>query len=166
MKKSTLSLGLTCFCLVLAAIQPASAAAGIAECSLPVKPITPAQRQEIRRLLSDSKAIANIGRLNETIGSLRLDGMPKSQIADQLVGAYCPMLAQDSSLTEAEKTARLQHFSSQVTQLVYSVESGLDIIINVALTPDLVAILNATASKQGLSSAAWIAMTVENALQQ
>ena len=32
--------------------------------------------------------------------------------------------------------------------------------------PDVVAVLNETASKQGLSGAAWIAMTVENALQR
>ena len=31
--------------------------------------------------------------------------------------------------------------------------------------PDVVAVLNATASKQGLSGLAWIAMIVENALQ-
>jgi len=49
-----------------------------------------------------------------------------------------------------------------VTQLVYSLESGLD-VVNVPLTPDIVAVFNATASKHGLSGAAWIAMTVERA---
>jgi hypothetical protein len=76
------------------------------------------------------------------------------------------MIAQQSSLTEEKKTAHLRRFTAQVTQLVYSLQSGLDIIINVPLTPDVVAVLNATASKQGLSGAAWIAMTVENALQR
>jgi hypothetical protein len=76
------------------------------------------------------------------------------------------MVAQESSLTEAEKTRASSAFHRQVTQLVYSLESGLDIIINVPLTPDVAAILKATASKQGLSGAAWIAMTVENALQR
>ena len=56
--------------------------------------------------------------------------------------------------------------ASQITQLVYSLESGLDVIVNVPLAPDVVDALNATARKQGLSSPAWIAMTVENALQQ
>jgi hypothetical protein len=50
--------------------------------------------------------------------------------------------------------------------LVYSLESGLDVIINVSLTPDVVDAINATARKQGLSGPAWIAMTVENALQR
>ena len=164
--KSTLLCGLTCFGLILTAMLPASAAAEKFECALAVKPTTPAKLQEIQRLLPDGNAIANIGRLNATVGTLRQDGMSKSQIIDHLVGVYCPIVAQESSLTEAEKTEHLQRFTGQVTQLVYSLESGLDIIINVPLTPDVVAVLNATASKQGLSGAAWIAMTVENALQR
>lgn len=166
MNKSILLCGLTCFGLMLTAMPPARAAAEKFECPLPVKPTTPAKLQEIQRLFSDGNAMTNIERLNATVGTLRQDGMSRSQIIDQLVGVYCPMVAQGSSLTEAEKTAHLRRFPGQVTQLVYSLESGVDIIINVPLTPDVVAVLNATASKQGLSGAAWIAMTVENALQQ
>jgi len=42
----------------------------------------------------------------------------------------------------------------------------LDVIINVPLTPDVVDALNTTAREQGLSGPAWIAMTIENALQR
>jgi hypothetical protein len=166
MNKSTLLCGLTCFGLMLTAMPPASVAAEKFECPLPVKPTTPARLQEIQRLLPDGNAMADIGRLTATVGTLRQDGMSKSQIIEHLVGVYCPMVAQESSLTEAEKNAHLRRFTGQVTQLVYSLESGLDIIVNVPLSPDVVAVLNATASKQGLSGAAWIAMTVENALQR
>src|SRR5271154_6953820 len=166
MNKSTLFFSLTLFGLILTAMPPAGSAAEQFECPRPVKPTTPAKLQEIQRLLPDSNAMADIGRLSATIGTLRRDGMPKSLIIDHLVGAYCPLVAQESSLTEAEKVAHLRHFTGEVIQLVYSLESGLDIIINVPLTPDVVAVLNATASKQGLSGAAWIAMTVENALQR
>ena len=69
-------------------------------------------------------------------------------------------------MTEAEKTALVRRFSGQVTRLVYSLESGLDIIINVPLTPDIVDAVNSIAGKQGLSGPAWIAMTIDNALQQ
>jgi hypothetical protein len=161
MNKSTLLCGLTCSGLMLTVMPPVGVAAEKFECPLPVKPTTPAKLQEIQRLLPDDNAMANIERLNATIGALRQGGMSKSLIIDHLVGAYCPMVAQ-----EAEKNAHLRRFTGQVTQLVYSLESGLDIIINVPLTPDVVAVLNETASKQGLSGAAWIAMTVENALQR
>ena len=116
-------------------------------------------------MLPDDNAMADIGRLTATVGTLRQDGMSKSQIIEHLVGVYCPMVAQESSLTEAEKNAHIRRFIGQVTQLVYSFESGLDIIINVPFTPDVVDAINARARKQGLSGPAWIAMTVENALQ-
>jgi hypothetical protein len=166
MNRSAVIVSLALSGLVLAAMPCAGAAAEKIECPLAVKPTTPAELQQIQGLLPDASAMADIGRLNATVSALRRDGMPKSLIIDHLVGVYCPMVAQESSLTEAEKTARLRRFTGQVTQLVYSLESGLDVIVNVPLTPDIVAVLNATASKQGLSGAAWIAMTVENALQR
>jgi hypothetical protein len=76
------------------------------------------------------------------------------------------MVVREASLTDAEKATRVARFSGQVTQLVYSLESGLDIIINVPLTPDIVDAVNDLAKKQGLSGPAWIAMTIDDALQQ
>jgi hypothetical protein len=151
---------------MLTAMPPVGVAAEKLECPLAVRPTTPAKLQEIQRLLPDGNTMADIVQLSATIGTLRQDGMSKSQIIDHLVGVYGPMVAQESSLTEAEKNAHLRRFTGQVTQLVYSLEIGLDIIVNVPLSPDVVAVLNATASKQGLSDAAWIAMTVEKALQR
>jgi hypothetical protein len=92
--------------------------------------------------------------------------MSKRLIVDHLIGAYCPRVVRDASLTEAEKGARVARFSGQVTQLVYSLESGLDIIINVPLTPDIADAVNDIAKKQGLAGPAWIAMTIDDALQQ
>ena len=126
----------------------------------------PSKLERIRALLPDANAMGSVERLNSTIDTLRRDGMAKSQIVSHLVGAYCPMVAQESSLTETEKAANVRRFAGQITQLVYSLESGLEVIINVPLTPDVVDAINATARKQGLSTPAWIAMTVENALQR
>jgi hypothetical protein len=128
---------------MLTAMPPARAAAEKFECPLAVKPTTPAKLQEIQRLLPDGNAMTNIERLNATVGTLRHDGMSKSQIIDHLVGVYCPVVAQESSITEAEKATHLRRFTGQVTRLVYSLESGLDVIINVPLTPDVVALLDA-----------------------
>jgi hypothetical protein len=154
---------LTFFGLALFLV-PTSAAAKF-ECPSPFKPSTPAKFTEIKSLLPDGKAMADVGRLNATIDILRREGMPKSQIIDHLISAYCPMVAQESSLTEAEKSADVRRWAGWMTQLVYSLESGLDIIINVPFTPDVVDAINAKARKQGLSGPAWISMTVENALQ-
>jgi hypothetical protein len=90
MNKSALLCSLTCFGLMLTAMPPASAAAEKFGCPLAVKPTMPAKLQEIQRLLPDDNAMADIGRLNATIGALLQDGMSKSQIIDHLVGVYCP----------------------------------------------------------------------------
>jgi hypothetical protein len=155
-------LSLTLFSLTLV---PAVAAEKF-ECPSPFKPNTPAKLEEIKGLLPNVNAMADIAQLNVTIDTLRREGMPKNLIIDHLIGAYCPMIAQGTSLTESEKAAVVRRFSGQVTRLVYSLESGLDIIINVPLTPDVVDAVNRIAGKQGLSGPAWIAMTIDNALQQ
>jgi hypothetical protein len=162
MNKIQFLLSLTLFSLTLV---PADAAEKF-ECPSPFKPNTPAKLEEIKGLLPDVNAMADIGQLNVTIDTLRREGMPKNLIIDHLIGAYCPMIAREASLTESEKAALVRRFSGQVTQLVYSLESGLDIIINVPLTPDIVDAVNSIARKQGLSGPAWIAMTIDNALQQ
>jgi S-methylmethionine-dependent homocysteine/selenocysteine methylase len=126
---------------------------------------TPAMLAEIKSQLPDGNAMSDVGRLTSTIDALRRKGLPKSRIINQLTGAYCPIVAQDRSLSAAEKAANVRRFSVQVSQLVYSLESGLDVIINVPFTPDVVDAIDARERKQGLSGPAWISMTVENALQ-
>ena len=156
---------LLCLTLLSLTLVPAVAAETF-ECPSPFKPNTPAKLEEIKGLLPNINAMADMGQLNVTIETLRREGMPKNLIIDHLIGAYCPMIAREASLTESEKAALVQRFSGQVTRLVYSLESGLDIIINVPLTPDVVDAVNSMARKQGLSGPARIAMTLDNALQQ
>ena len=126
----------------------------------------PAKLEQIRGLLPKADAMANDEQLSTLIASLRRDGMSKSLIIDHLVGAYCPMVVREAALDDTEKAARVRRFAGQVTRLVYSLASGLDIIVNVPLTPDIVDSVNSVAKEQGLSGPAWIAMTIDNALQQ
>ena len=151
--------------LFVLALAPAEAAAQF-ECPNPFTPTTPAKLEQVKGLLPNTNAMTDIGLLNVTIGTLRRDGMSKSLIIEHLIGAYCPMIARDAALTDSEKATLVQRFSGQVTRLVYSLESGLDIIINVPLTPDVVDAVNTIAKKQGLSGPAWIEMTIDKALQQ
>ena len=136
------------------------------ECPNSFTPTTSAKLEQVKSLLPDTNAMTDVGLLNVAIGTLRRDGMSKSLIIDHLIGAYCPMIARDAALTDADKATLVRRFSVEVTRLVYSLESGLDIIINVPLTPDVVDAVNSTAKEQGLSGPAWIAMTIDNALQQ
>jgi len=162
MTRSALLLSLTFFMLTTVP----GVGADKFECPSPFKPNTPAKLEQINGLLPNANAMSNINQLSDTIATLRRDGMSKRLIVDHLIGAYCPMVVQEASLTDAEKAARVARFSGQVTRLVYSLESGLDVIINVPLTPDIVDAVNGIAKKQGLSGPAWIAMTIDDALQQ
>ena len=153
------------FTFSMLTIVPAVAADKF-ECPSPFRPNTPAKLEQIKGLLPNANVMVNINQLSDTIATLRREGVSKRLTADHLIGAYCPMVVQEASLTDAEKAARVARFSGQVTRLVYSLDSGLDIIINVPLTPDIVDAVNDIAKKQGLSGPAWIAMTIDDALQQ
>jgi predicted HicB family RNase H-like nuclease len=160
MSRIALLLGLTLFGITL--FDPPGLATESFQCR---HSVTPAMLEEIKIQLPDGNAMADVGRLTATIDALRRKGLPKSRIISELAGAYCPMVAQDPSLTAAEKAANVRRFSVQVSQLIYSLESGLDVIINVRFTPDVVDAINAKARQQGLSGPAWISMTVENTLR-
>ena len=142
------------------------AAAEKFECPNPFTPNTPAKLEQIKGLLPDINTMGNIDQLTLAINTLRREGMSKSLIVNHLIGSYCPMVARDNSVADVEKATLVRRFSGQVTRMVYSLESGLDIIINVPLTPDIVDAVNSVAKEQGLSGPAWIAMTIDNALQQ
>src|SRR4249920_962997 len=109
MTKIQFLLSLTLFSLTLV---PAVAAENF-ECPSPFKPNTPAKLEEIKGLLPNIDAMADIGQLNVTIGTLQREGMTKSLIIDHLVGAYCPLIEREASLTEAEKAERVRLFSGQ-----------------------------------------------------
>ena len=136
------------------------------ECPSPFKPNTPAKLEQVKGMLPAANATPDINQLTAIITALQREGMSKRLIVDHLIGAYCPTVAQESSLTEPEKASRVARFSGQVTRLAYSLGSGLEVIVNVPLTPDIVEAVNGTAKKQGLTGPAWIEMTVDDALQQ
>jgi len=140
--------------------------AGKFECPSPFKPNTPAKLEQVKGMLPTANAMPDLNQLTAIITALQREGMSKRLIVDHLIGAYCPTLAQETSLTDAEKTSRVARFSGQVTRLVYSLGSGLEIIVNVPLTPDIVEVVNEIAKKQGLTGPAWIEMTIDDALQQ
>ena len=136
------------------------------QCSAPSKPNDPAMLERINGQLPDVSAMTNMEKLTATIDVLRREGMQKTRMVDHLVSAYCGKVAEDTTLTGSEKHALLQRFTGQVTALVYSLGSGLQVIVNVPLTPDILDAVTDVAKQQGLSAPAWIAVTIDNALDQ
>lgn len=136
------------------------------ECPEMIDGQTVAQRAEIKRYLPLGDAMNDPVRLNNSIDGLRKLGLSKALIINHLIGAYCPLVAQNRSLSFSSKTARVRHFASQVTALVYSEEGVSEIILNVPLTPSVVDAVNAKATKAGVPIEVWLSRKIEAAAQQ
>ncbi len=109
----------------------------------------------------EGNPLDNVDRLNAMIDSLRQDGLSKSEIINHLIGAFCPIVAQNASLSNAERTAEVRRFATKITTLVSSYENEVKIIIDVPLKPDVVDAITAMANKEGISAGDWIAKNVE-----
>ena len=137
------------FALLILTLSPAAAAEKF-ECPNPFTPNTPAKLEQVKGLLPNVNAMTDVGLLNVAIGLCGGTVCQSSPIIDHLIGVYCPMIARDAALTDPEKATLVQRFSGQVTRQVYSLESGLDIIINVPLAPDIVDAVNNRAKSKAL----------------
>lgn len=102
--------------------------------------------------------------LNATVDKLREQGLSNTMIVDSLIGAYCPLVAKDMMLNDAQKTARMQSFSLKATRAVYAIESAERIFLDVPLRPDVVDAVNAKARAAGLSPQDWVAQAIGKVL--
>ena len=57
-------------------------------------------------------------------------GLNSVGIIDGLIGSYCPIVAENTSLTVPQKTSRVQKFAVRITRLVYSLEGADEIILD------------------------------------
>ncbi|TFW56704.1 hypothetical protein CT676_34015 [Bradyrhizobium sp. MOS001] len=107
----------------------------------------------------------DLARLNASIDGLRRLGLSQTLIVDHLIGAYCPTVAKDNSLSDAEKTAKVRRFASRITVLVHREEDISEILLYVPLKPSVVDAVNAKAQASGLSVERWLSRTIEAAAQ-
>jgi hypothetical protein len=91
-------------------------------CPYTIEGATPEKRDEIRTLLPQGNAMDDPARLNASIDGLRRLGLSQTSIVNHLIGAYCPTVAQEGALSDAEKTAKVRQFASRITALVHREE--------------------------------------------
>jgi hypothetical protein len=147
-------------------VEPARAVNTTFECPRTFAPSSPAKRQNVQRLLPEGDPLDDVDRLNATIDALRRDGLSRSQIINHLIGAFCPVVAQNTSLSDAEKVEHVRLFAGKIAAIVSSYENETRIIIDVPLKPDVVDAVTTIAHKDGVSVGDWIARTVEAGLRQ
>lgn len=146
--------------------DPAVAVTSGFECPFMIDGPTTAKAAEIARLLPVGDAMDDPPRLNESIDKLWRFGLSRSLIIDHLIAASCPVVAQNGSLSDGEKAARVRRFARRVTLLVYGEEQASETVLDIALQPDVVDQVNERARKAGQSAEQWIADVVKTALAQ
>jgi len=105
-------------------------------------------------------------RLPTLVYDLRKIGMSPAEIIDHLLGAYCPLVAANSGLSDWQKTLMVRRFARQVAGLAYvpPQTDEVAILVDVPLPPDLFDEITQAATKAGVSRDAWIERAVKRAL--
>lgn len=152
----------TAFALALGAAAPAHAA-GPFEC--PTKPLEAAQAAKIKALLPSGDAFDKVEQLNAAVTQLKSEGANPVLVIDTLIAAYCPVVAAQPGLSDAQKTTRVARFAARITRTVFALDGADAIILDVAFPPAVVDAINAKARAAGVTPEAWIQGAVTSALK-
>ena len=157
--------------LIIALVLPVAAAicapqaalaAGSLEC--PWQPVADRPAAAVAKLLPSGDALADDADITATIASLREAGLSSGAIVDSIISAYCPVIAGEADVTEAQKADAIEAYAARVTDMVYTYSTADEIILDVTLPPSVVTDARTEASRAGLSVDAWVASLVEQAL--
>jgi hypothetical protein len=125
----------------------------------------PAVGSGVYDMLKGANAATIENRVDDVIATLRAQSVDASLIVDELIAAYCPVIAAETGLSTVERKARLANFSRQVTALVFPQTPQVDaVIINLPLPPDLLQQVDDAARQAQLSRDAWLAQTIRKGL--
>ena len=135
-------------------------------CAYKEAPDAPKNMAPVTGLTEDMTQAEARQRLAELVGDLTVAKMPPALIVDHLVWAYCPLVANDKALSDAQKTARLRRFAAQVAGIVYAPasETELDILVDMPVAPALLDQIDKAAKADGLSRDEWLGLAIEKAL--
>lgn len=152
----------TAFALALGAAAPALAA-GPFEC--PTKPLEAAQAAKIKALLPSGDAFDKVEQLNAAVTQLKSEGANPVLVIDTLIAAYCPVVAAQQGLSDAQKSTRVARFAARITRTVFALDGADAIILDVAFPPAVVDAINAKARAAGVTPEAWIQGAITSALK-
>lgn len=149
------------FALLLMAAQPAAAAAF--EC--PKTSLEAAQAATIKAALPTGDGLDDADALDAAVDSLRAKGIGSGLIIDGAIAAYCPTVAAQTGLSDAQKREDVAGFASRLTRVVYSLESADAVILDVAFPPQVLNAITAKAEAAKVTPQAWVRGTVDAALK-
>lgn len=115
---------------------------------------------KIDTLLPTGDVLAQPEKLYEAATLLRDHGMSDASTVNHLIARFCPSVADNSSLSDQQKTDRVRQFASEAAQIVSQQDETVDIIYTIKLEPDLAQRVENFAAKEGTSAENWIKKTV------
>lgn len=135
-------------------------------CAYKEAPNAPKNLPPVKGLEEDMTQVEAHKRLAELVGDLVIAKLPPALIVDHLVWSYCPLVANDPELSDAQKTARLRRFAAQVASMVYAPasETELDILVDLPIAPAILGKVDQAAKAAGISRDAWIKQAIDEAL--
>jgi mono/diheme cytochrome c family protein len=108
-------------------------------------------------------------RVNEIIAQVRAanPGVSNDELSDDLVAAYCPILATDAQLSFDQKQTRLSAFLSSVTNILAQgqMPTGAKILLQVGLPQQVIDDVEAAARAAKENRDDWIAKALETAVK-
>ena len=147
--------------MVLSTAWPALSNAAF-EC--PSEPLEGTRASAIAATLPTGDAFDDPAALVTAVNALRAENVGLPMIVDNLIAAYCPTVENQTALTDAQKTQKVNQFAARITRTVYNLDSADAIILEVAFPPLVLDSINAKAKTSGVSPADWVKGVVEMAL--
>ena len=120
---------------------------------------------EVDARLPKGFALEQSDKLAAAITLLREHGMSPGNTTDHLIAFFCPAVAAETGLSDAEKRTRVLRFAQKATRLVYAQNDVDAVIYDVPLNPGVAEAATERARKAGLTLEAWIGQTVESAIR-
>lgn len=123
-----------------------------------------AEAQAIAATLAGGAAFGDLGWLRESVSGLVAKGIRRTVIIDAMIADYCPRVAEDAALDDAQKTAELRSFAARITQIAYGGGPEDAVILAVPFSPATVDKIDRQARGAGMSPEAWVAGAIEGDL--
>jgi hypothetical protein len=155
---------LTCIGACGGATTPVAAAP--LTCPAAAGPTVIENPSSLKDLYSGATDVTASNRLNVLMAAFRASGTKPAFIVDDLVSAYCPLVAADTYLSDQQKVDRVRRFARQVTGLAYGLSDPdeVDVLLDIPLAPAVLSQIDQAAADAGMSRDPWIGLAIRQRL--
>ena len=147
--------------LVTLASQPSPAQQGF---SCPNLKADEPHAATIKKQLSTYESYNQQDLVSSVVSSLRAQGVNATELVNDLIATYCPLVAAKADLSDAQKARAVKSFASLIAPMAYGFTVE-DIILNVDFPPSVMNQINAKAKQAGVTPAEWVRGLVESSLK-